>query len=448
MEERMDYKLQTIIISDLHLGGGRFDPGDDHVYQNDELVRFIEKLLATEKGTAGQIELIFNGDFFEFAQANPQAYQSPSTDFWCSESESREKLETILSGHFDVMRALRQFQAEGNQITIVPGNHDVDLYWEDIQLRLRQCIADSLHFEIGMDWIERYSGRLHICHGHLWDPANKFENWDCPRIDTAPGGPRLEMCPGTLFMVKFVNGLEAIYPFADNLHPVQNLAGLLMRHDKVGLAAVGWMFLKFSGCHPKTLGMKSDVDIGTLLLRRIREDDTFTAMVAQACNTLETGWTAGRIRAEIRTEKQLVNVMMRLLGNLPLLDWQNLFSPEQTSTLGGAKGHTLGKIIGAKNFGKNSLRERSQERFDNVPKAEVIVMGHTHIPDMVPLSGGMYLNPGSWTRYIDLEKHPNVTLEDLKNEALFPYQLNYAQVDAPPGGGPLLSQLINFEKSG
>jgi UDP-2,3-diacylglucosamine pyrophosphatase LpxH len=443
----MDNKSRTIIVSDLHLGGGPSDPGDDHVYQNRELVRFIEAHLSSPEGSEGRIELFFNGDFLEFAQTNPQAYRSPSTDFWCSSSESLEKLESIISGHMDIMQALKRFQDAGNQVTIAAGNHDVDLFWQGVQSRLRQCTGDTLRFEIGADWVERHNGRLHISHGHQWDPANRFAHWNDPRIDTAPGGPRLEMCPGTLFMVKFVNGLEDLYPFADNLHPVQNLAGLLMRQDKGGLAMVGWMFLKFAGCHPKTLGVQSADDLGDRLVRRIREDDEFTLKMAAACNHLETGWTADRVREKVQTEEQLVKLMMRLLGTVPLQEWQDLFAPGSVSTLGDGGGVTLGRILQAKNFGKEALRDRAQERVDNFPAAQVIVMGHTHIPDSVSLTQGKYHNPGSWTRYLDLESNPGVTLEDLKDEAKFPFALNYVQVDAPPGDGPLTSQLLTFEKS-
>lgn len=238
----MQAKQQVLVVSDLHLGGGSFDPGDDHVYQGRQLERFVRKWLASPKGREGQIELFFNGDFLEFAQVNQAAYRSPSSDFWCSETESMEKLESILSGHFDIIRALRDFQAQGNQVTIAAGNHDVDLYWPAIQRRLRQCIGDSLRFEIGADWVERYGGKLQIGHGHAEDPANRFKHWSAPILD-APDGSRLEMCPGTLFMVRFVNALEATYPFADNLHPVQNLAPVLLREDTGGFASAGWLLL-------------------------------------------------------------------------------------------------------------------------------------------------------------------------------------------------------------
>ena len=224
----MSAKPQPMIVSDLRLGGVDADPGDDHVYQKQELERFVRQQLASTAGQGGEIELFFNGDFFEFAQAKQDAYRSRSTDYWCSEPESLEKLEVILAGHANSFDALRDFQGLGNQVTIAAGNHDVDLSWPQVQQRLRQRIGAGLRFETGTDWVERYDGRLHIGHGHVEDPANRFKHWPSPILQ-APDGPRLEMCAGTLFMVRFVNGLEARYPFADNLHPVQNLAGVLRR---------------------------------------------------------------------------------------------------------------------------------------------------------------------------------------------------------------------------
>ena len=67
------------------------------------------------------------------------------------------------------------------------------------------------------------------------------------------------MCPGTLFMVKFVNWLEGNYPFADNIKPVSALWRILARENTLGLASIGWMFARFATRHPGvTLGEKAD----------------------------------------------------------------------------------------------------------------------------------------------------------------------------------------------
>lgn len=441
----MQARPQTLIVSDLHLGGGRFDPGDDHVYQGGQLERFVRGRLASDEGQAGQIELFFNGDFLEFAQVNQQAYRSPSTDFWCSEAESVEKLESILCGHDKIMLALRDFQVQGNQVTIAAGNHDVDLCWPAVQTRLKQCIGDSLKFEIGAEWIERYDGKLQIGHGHVMDPANSFKHWAAPILD-GPDGPRLEMCPGTLFMVRFVNGLEAAYPFADNLHPVQNLATVLLREDTGGFASAGWMLLKFAGRHPKTLSSESSSNIGKQHLQRLQDDDNFAEKLTAACTKLGGDWSAKGLRQKIINEEELAQLMMRLLGALPFSEWERLFAYRSPAVLGGGE-KTLGMIAKARNFGRETLRDLARSRIDENPTAEVIVMGHTHLTDEKRFEHGHYLNPGSWTRYLDLEQHPNLKLEDLKDETRYPYALNYITVNCAGSGAPIDARLECFEKS-
>ncbi len=443
----MSERRQTLIVSDLHLGGGAADPGDDHVYQNRQLERFVRQRLASPAGQAGGIELFFNGDFLEFAQVRPQAYRSPSADYWCSEPESLEKLEAILAGHDHSFAALHDFQAAGNLVTLAAGNHDVDLCWPAVRKRLRARIGPGLRFETGVDWVERHDGRLHIGHGHLEDPANRFKHWSAPILQ-APDGARLEMCPGTLFMVRFVNGLEGRYPFADNLHPVQNLATVLLREDTGGFASAGWMLLKFIARHAKTLGASEASDVGRRLLARLREDDDFAQRLAAACRLLGAERSPESVRRDVSDEDSLAELMRQLFAVVPPDDWQALFALQPAAVLGAAGSKTLGTIVGARHFGRKALRDLAQRRFDACPAAQVVVMGHTHLPDDQPFDNGRYLNPGSWTRYLDLEKHPPLRLDDLRDESRFPYELNYVVVEATETDSRLVARRECFEKSG
>lgn len=442
----MSDRRQTLIVSDLHLGGGAADPGDDHVYQNRQLERFVRQSLASPAGQEGQIELFFNGDFLEFAQVRQEAYRSPSTDYWCSEAESLEKLEAILAGHDNSFAALHDFQAAGNRVTLAAGNHDVDLCWPAVRKRLRARIGPGLRFETGVDWVERYDGRLHIGHGHLEDPANRFKHWSAP-ILRAPDGERLEMCPGTLFMVRFVNGLEGRYPFADNLHPVQNLATVLLREDTGGFASAGWMLLKFIARHAKTLDTQATANVGTRLLARLRDDDACAQRLAAAYRLLGEERSNESVRRDVSDEEQLAELMQRLFAVLPADEWLALFALRPAPVLAAGGSKTLGTIIGARHFGRDALRDLAQRRFDACPAAQVVVMGHTHLPDDQPFDNGRYLNPGSWTRYLDLEKHPHPSLENLRDEARFPYELNYIVVDADTDDTPLAARLECFERS-
>ena len=181
----MDSKRVTLIVSDLHMGDGK--AGDDFVDDKHQFANFVYEQAATAEGRAGQIELIINGDFLEFVQVYPQAYQLNSPDYWCSEKESVWKLVDILRGHADVFDALKKFQETHNRVTIFAGNHDVDLYWGDVQSRICER-AGSVNFELGRVWYERYGGKLRISHGHLFesiDPANGFKHWGRPPSRTA-----------------------------------------------------------------------------------------------------------------------------------------------------------------------------------------------------------------------------------------------------------------------
>ena len=102
---------------------------------------------------------------------------------------------------------------------------------------------------------------------------------------------------------------------------------------------------------------------------------------------------------------------------------------------------------GAKASGRDVLREQAQRRVENVPVASVVVMGHTHLTDDYPLEHGHYLNPGSWTRYLDIETHPNLRLDELKDETQYPYELNCVVVECADDGAAVSARLECFERS-
>ncbi|MBL8425259.1 MAG: hypothetical protein JNK06_17445 [Candidatus Accumulibacter phosphatis] len=248
-------------------------------------------------------------------------------------------------------------------------------------------------------------------------------------------------------MVRFVNGLEARYPFADNLHPVQNLATVLLREDTGGFASAGWMLLKFIAKHAKALDTQATANVGTRLLARLRDDDAFAQRLAAAYRLLGEERSNESVRRDVSDEEQLAELMQRLFAVLPADEWLALFAlrPARVLAAGGSK--TLGTIIGARHFGKDALRDLAQRRFDACPAAQVIVMGHTHLPDDQPSNNRHYLNPGSWTRYLDLDEHPHISLDDLRDEARFPYELNYIAVEAGADDTPLVARLACFERS-
>ncbi|HKV42952.1 MAG TPA: metallophosphoesterase, partial [Blastocatellia bacterium] len=394
-----------VIISDLHLGGGNADPSDDHVYQERQLVRFLAGLT---EGENRKIELFINGDFLDFAQVSPEVYALGSTEYWCSEAESLQKLDTMLAGHKDIFAALRDFQGAGNQITIAPGNHDVDLYWPNVQYQLRSALGASTRFETGEALNTRFDGRLLIGHGHMIDPANRFKHWGDPILEAPDGTKRLEMCPGTLFVVKFVNWLEKDYPFCDNLKPVTSLARLLLREDRRGFRVAAGVLLRFVSTEPSDavrLGshgkLSSDIEQNLLLELSLRTDlqEGIARLYGATYSEPVEEWAT--LSGWIGTRDGMSRFLRDMLVRLSPSAWLPIFELGGPIVLGLEDYKTLAlSRLGPKDESASS-REYAIARLSK-GECEVVVFGHTHQPDewrgFREKSDGGYFNPGSWTR--------------------------------------------------
>ncbi len=78
--------------------------------------------------------------------------------------------------------------------------------------------------------------------------------------------------------------------------------------------------------------------------------------------------------------------------------------------------------------------------------AEVVVLGHTHLPQRLEEGTRRYYNPGSWTRYIDADRMQALKLEDLETEDRYPYQLNCIRV-TDAGSANLSSELMTIDET-
>ena len=433
----------VIVISDLHVGGGTADQGDDHVYDQNQLRNFIDGLRTSPDGQAGRIELYINGDFLEFAQVGQDIYTLRSADAWCSESESRAKLALIVAGHRDIFDALKAFGAAGNLVTIAAGNHDVDLFWPGVQEDLR-AVAGPVSFVLGADWTSRLDGRLRIAHGHQSDLANQFRRWSHPFVTGPDGEERLEMCPGTLFMVKFVNWLEGNYPFADNIKPVSALWRILAHENTLDLVGMAWMLARFAARHPGvTMGAEATdgTSLPAQLVEYMRNDPAIgTALRSWYRTYLNGGASNAVIDDTLRTDPdRLEALMIKVMAAEGASAWTAALGHVQTGpiSLGDEQG-TLQLAQSQKIDDRELFRQVAKRELAGKDKVvEAVVLGHTHCPDDVTwpeLPGKRYFNPGSWTRYAEIEGQTALTLDDLKDESAYPYALNYVRIEALPTG--------------
>jgi len=255
------------------------------------------------------------------------------------------------------------------------------------------------------------------------------------------------MCPGTLFMVKFVNKLEARYPFADNLLPVTKLASVLLADDKSGFAAVGWMFTRLIATTSWTvLETERGIDLGTRLLSQIQGSRSgaaaLDAVLSEQKMDPERQWLAER---GLDTER-LARLMFALLGRIDQARWQELFTLEPSATALGSDVVTLSALKEAARLNGKDESFLAASKRARLKKAHVVVMGHTHEVDQRDLDGGArYFNPGCWTRFLELEPGRLVTLQDLEDESKYPYALNVVRVE--PGANGLVSRMETIDRA-
>lgn len=226
------------------------------------------------------------------------------------------------------------------------------------------------------------------------------------------------------------------------MHPIQRFAKLLVREETKA-------FLRFASRHPIVMNVEQD-RYGDWLIRRIHEDDELAMTFCDAARRDGVSMPSiEALRSHIDNKDALSGFVVDHWPSLEATGAAHRMTPPKPHVLGGDAdtGHTLGQIKAGGDFGKGSLRLVALERADQRAATEVVVMGHTHIPDKFLLNDkAWYYNPGSWTRYVDLQAHPEITLAQLGSESRFPYSLKYVRIDAPQDGGRLVASLETFEE--
>jgi UDP-2,3-diacylglucosamine pyrophosphatase LpxH len=428
----------TVVISDLHIGGGENDLGDDHIGHGKPLIRFFVELPKLVNANPKDILLVINGDFFEFAQTAPEKFDDTiSYGSWCCESESLDKAKVIIEGNKAIWKAMKEFQRLGGCIVIAVGNHDIDFTWPKVRDAFTEeagyepykyandvneeiTTSSSLVYALGKDWLACYDRKLLIAHGNQYDPANKFNNWHNP-IQYGLGPDRLEMCAGTMFMIKFVNPMEKKYPFADNIIPVTRLYGILRQDAPQEWKNMLWLLGTFVVRHPfHTVGEQAGTGSYALdkWFNRYTTNATFKSNIDKA--VMDASKQSRKLPQDWDKNYESFNIALTILFALmPKDQWVDLFVQD--------KG-TLGGLIPAAIA--DDMKELSDQakRALRIYNAKIVVMGHTHQPDEANFEEGQYFNPGSWTRYWDISKKPEIKLGDLEKESNFPFQLNFIEI--------------------
>lgn len=152
-----DFSLagHTIIVSDIHLTDVERSGNPNPLWKlfklkkhfiDDDFRSFLEEM---RRKINGPIELILNGDIFDFdsVMVLPEepsfkvSWLEAKRGLFSEEAKSRFKIKIILDTHPVWIQAIRDFVLAGNRVIFIIGNHDMELHWTSV----RQDILNYLN---------------------------------------------------------------------------------------------------------------------------------------------------------------------------------------------------------------------------------------------------------------------------------------------------------------
>ncbi|MEQ1663851.1 MAG: metallophosphoesterase [Bdellovibrionales bacterium] len=207
-----------LVISDLHLGAGRIlEDGRlnllEEFYFDERFSEFLH-FYTTGKWADYQVEIILNGDIFNFLQTDYKGHYLTVI----TEQVTLDQIQRIVKGHEIFFQTLKEFVKKGHEVTFVVGNHDQGMLWPSVRNYLNEVIGTSARYKN----IVYYFDGVHIEHGNMHEAANRtdprkfFLKKDLPE-------PILNLPFGSYFFIEFVLKLKQTYPHVDKVRPFQNM---------------------------------------------------------------------------------------------------------------------------------------------------------------------------------------------------------------------------------
>jgi UDP-2,3-diacylglucosamine pyrophosphatase LpxH len=220
MEQRL------FIISDLHLGGmppSADSPGFQMCSEAgaQRLAAFIA-WASTHRSADRSLHLVLAGDVVDFL-----AEEEPFESFTADDERARRKLARAMDRTRLVWEALSAFVAAGNELTVMLGNHDIELALPGPRRELLQ--------QLGRDRLERWKveflddNRAFVSGPLLVEHGNRYDKWNVvphdvlrqARSAVSRGEPirQLPEIAGSELVAQLVNPLKKRYGFLDLLKP-------------------------------------------------------------------------------------------------------------------------------------------------------------------------------------------------------------------------------------
>lgn len=462
---------RVYVISDLHLGGRDPDPatgdrGFRMMTHPRDLATFLTKL--AEKPRAPVCELVINGDFIDFL-----AEQLPGETEWKAFRERPGEALLVFKQLLDrpgdraVLDALGAMLKNGHRVTVLLGNHDVELALPEVREAFEEAVGAG-HNPGVLRWVvnnEAYVvGDALIEHGNRYDAANQVDHDGLRRLCSMrsrglysdEGRAEYRSPPGSLFVAEIMNPIKQDYSFIDLLKPQSEplfalILALAPEHRKRVLELIAILKKITEGgmdsptlpseLHHITAQGGGEVELSdeeverratAALLDSITDSVSEREALASALEALSQG-----DESTAPETVPIANTLSRVVaatGLLALVSAGNLLPLKYRVPL---VRKTLGTLAGDKTFDDATetgaaylaaaqalAAPRTPAELDLMPASRdrfrYVVFGHTHHPKKLALPGGdaTYLNTGTWANVMRFPRELFAADDDTAGEAL------------------------------
>lgn len=427
--------LETVVVSDLHLTEAQpVDPRRPWwmAYKRREFfvdADFARLLAHVQAHAAGPLELVLNGDTFDFDSVTQLPTQPAGAVDWLArlrglaaeEWMSLFKLECIIRDHPVWFGAVAAFVRAGHQVVFVLGNHDVELHWPSVQRRIRDALvlpappepstaaADPVRF---CGWFYLSEGDVYLSHGHQYD-RNCVDKSPIHPLILVRGRPQVRIPFGDIATRYLLNGMGYFNPHATENYIMSagRYVTFFLRHVLRTQPLLPWSWL-WGAVVTLVVTLRSHwrpaMRDPLLLEQRVdamaRQARTSPAVVRQlhelsvpsaAANplaVLRELWLdrALLLLAAVYGAWQLVllvNIALRISPWWALLPL-GLFLPAFVA---------YASSVNPTVFRHPLLSRRRAELLAAITGASIVVFGHTHRPEQCTVGPVRYLNGGFWS---------------------------------------------------
>ena len=408
----MSHTSIKLVLSDLHLADSSSvleSFGERQQAAFEGLIAATLPATGSQETPLGQsedLELIINGDCFDFLVVTPY-----SVDGVVEVATALQKLEKIIAAHNDFFSNLRTFvEAKGRIITFLAGNHDIDLCFAEV----RECISTAITGNATDERVRFCLTRsyrplpdIYIEHGNHYDFWNHrtMGLWDEQGQPVTLTPRTITLSPGSRYFQKAACEVSLRYPYFDHFEPSINatrqiaMLALLDPRLVVRTAHATMPLLSYPRRALAKLSLKDRRNPVRLFEEAIQDFAAFqTDMFEQEKDWVPVTPKEGQISQE--TIMEVLSIREALTHS----------EAEAFAALCTSSPYQMGEDVAT---GMHNVLKQD-------PSLRYAIAGHTHMMYIEPgeSRSQVYLNTASWTERLALPTPQEVTptlIEWLRN---------------------------------